>query len=130
MTQEYEFFKDFAGVTKEDLEYLKCGGHMKKVKKGQDGETIRNTRPGYRKKKLREAAAPQDNTKVATAPINKSVVKKFENDRQEQERAEKYYEFRKKASESIHQQQREGTWMNKNIKTNEDTSPEKTNKKK
>lgn len=37
MTQEYEFFKDFAGVTKADLEMFKCGGGMKKVKKAEDG---------------------------------------------------------------------------------------------
>ena len=36
MTQEYEFFKDFAGVTKADLEMFKCGGKSK-VKKGQGG---------------------------------------------------------------------------------------------
>jgi hypothetical protein len=30
MTQEYEFFKDFAGVTKADLEMFKCGGKPKK----------------------------------------------------------------------------------------------------
>ena len=39
MTQEYEFFKDFAGVTKEDLEQLKCGGRMKKKQSG--GELVK-----------------------------------------------------------------------------------------
>lgn len=37
MTQEYEFFKDFAGVTKADLEMFKCGGKKMKVKKGEAG---------------------------------------------------------------------------------------------
>ena len=49
MTQEYEFFKDFAGVTKADLEMFKCGGGMKKVKKAATGtktnkkDTIKKT---------------------------------------------------------------------------------------
>lgn len=34
MTQEYEFFKDFAGVTKADLEIFKCGGKKKKMAEG------------------------------------------------------------------------------------------------
>lgn len=34
MTQEYEFFKDFAGVTKADLEMFKCGGKKKKMENG------------------------------------------------------------------------------------------------
>ena len=37
MTQEYEFFKDFAGVTKADLEMFKCGGTAKKKKKMEEG---------------------------------------------------------------------------------------------
>ena len=41
MTQEYEFFKDFAGVTKEDLEMFKCGGKSsKKVKKMEPGGNV------------------------------------------------------------------------------------------
>ena len=39
MTQEYEFFKDFAGVTKADLEMFKCGGGMKKKKMEAGGTT-------------------------------------------------------------------------------------------
>lgn len=34
MTQEYEFFKDFAGVTKADLEMFKCGGKKKMANGG------------------------------------------------------------------------------------------------
>ena len=40
MTQEYEFFKDFAGVTKEDLEMFKCGGKSKMKKKAQGGTKL------------------------------------------------------------------------------------------
>ena len=43
MTQEYEFFKDFAGVTKEDLEQLKCGGRMKK--KAEEGTKLQKNKP-------------------------------------------------------------------------------------
>ena len=38
MTQEYEFYKDFAGVTKEDLEMFKCGGKSKKKKMENGGK--------------------------------------------------------------------------------------------
>jgi hypothetical protein len=41
MTQEYEFFKDFAGVTKSDLEMFRCGGKSKK-KMQKGGTTPRN----------------------------------------------------------------------------------------
>ena len=37
MTQEYEFFKNFAGVTEADLEMFKCGGKSKMKKKAQKG---------------------------------------------------------------------------------------------
>lgn len=41
MTQEYEFFKDFAGVTDADLEMFKCGGKSsKKVKKMEPGGNV------------------------------------------------------------------------------------------
>ena len=38
MTQEYEFFKDFAGVTKADLEMFKCGGKKRKMEAGGTAE--------------------------------------------------------------------------------------------
>lgn len=41
MTQEYEFFKDFAGVTKADLEMFKCGGGMKKKVKKENGGPLK-----------------------------------------------------------------------------------------
>ena len=54
MTQEYEFFKDFAGVTKADLEMFKCGGKSKKkMQKGgktkEKNDTIiyRNVEPRW-----------------------------------------------------------------------------------
>ena len=37
MNNEYEFFKQFAGVTESDLQVYKCGGKSKKVKKGCGG---------------------------------------------------------------------------------------------
>lgn len=37
MNNEYEFFKQFAGVTEEDLQVYKCGGKTKKVKKDCGG---------------------------------------------------------------------------------------------
>ena len=37
MNNEYEFFKQFAGVTEEDLQAYKCGGKTKKVKKDCGG---------------------------------------------------------------------------------------------
>lgn len=37
MNSEYEFFKQFAGVTEEDLRAYKCGGKTKKVKKDCGG---------------------------------------------------------------------------------------------
>ena len=37
MNNEYEFFKQFAGVTEEDLRAYKCGGKTKKVKKDCGG---------------------------------------------------------------------------------------------
>lgn len=40
MTQEYEFFKDFAGVTKADLEMFKCGGKSKMKKKAEGGTKL------------------------------------------------------------------------------------------
>lgn len=44
MTQEYEFFKDFAGVTKADLEMFKCGGKSKKkMQKGGKTEEKNDT---------------------------------------------------------------------------------------
>ena len=52
MTQEFEFFKDFAGVTKADLEMFKCGGK----KKMAEGGTASNP-----KKKLQNKA-PQRQT--------------------------------------------------------------------
>lgn len=135
MTQEYEFFKDFAGVTKADLEMFKCGGKSK-VKKGQDGEVIRSTNPRYRRKQ-KEAAdeasnvkARQDNTKVVNKPINKQVVKKAENYMRDQAEARKQMEFRKQAEASINAMKREGTWQNPNIKTNEDFPPERPLKRK
>ena len=135
MTQEYEFFKDFAGVTKADLEMFKCGGKPK-VKKGQDGEAIRSTNPRYRRKQ-KEAAdaisnvrARQDNTKVVNKPINKQVVKKAEDYKRDQAEAIKRMEIRKQAAASINAMKREGTWQNPNIKTNEDFPPERPVKRK
>lgn len=37
MNNEYEFFKQFAGVTEEDLQAYKCGGKTKKVQKDCGG---------------------------------------------------------------------------------------------
>ena len=37
MNNEYEFFKQFAGVTEEDLRAYKCGGKTKKVEKDCGG---------------------------------------------------------------------------------------------
>ena len=37
MNNEYEFFKQFAGVTESDLQMYKCGGKSKKVKKDCGG---------------------------------------------------------------------------------------------
>ena len=44
MTQEYEFFKDFAGVTKADLEMFKCGGKKKKMQNGNVLPNIKNNK--------------------------------------------------------------------------------------
>ena len=37
MNNEYEFFKQFAGVTESDLQMYKCGGKSKKVQKDCGG---------------------------------------------------------------------------------------------
>lgn len=51
MTQEYEFFKDFAGVTKADLEMFKCGGKKKKMAEGAKVDTKKANQPGVKTKK-------------------------------------------------------------------------------
>ena len=52
MTQEYEFFKDFAGVTEADLEMFKCGGKKKKMEIG--GKTKKYIEQKVSKEPLRE----------------------------------------------------------------------------
>lgn len=58
MNNEYEFFKQFAGVTEEDLRAYKCGGKTKvkkdcgggcamKIKKHEQGGTQENTKKKY-----------------------------------------------------------------------------------
>lgn len=142
MTQEYEFFKDFAGVTKADLEMFKCGG-KKKVAKDQNGELIRMSRPGYRKQKLKELdnqkkaaydsshpKARQDNTQSNTPHVNKEVVRTAKENKENQINAERREEFRRRAAESINSMKREGSWQNSKIKTNEDFPPERQVKRK
>ena len=71
MTQEYEFFKDFAGVTKADLEMFKCGG---KPKKNQGGGALGLGKIGTNAiKKLKEKrdAAQLDSIQKAQAEQTK-----------------------------------------------------------
>lgn len=74
MTQEYEFFKDFAGVTKEDLEQLKCGGRMKKKQSGGELVKKRKTKTyqdyvNQFKPKRDEGEAFQENRKITAMEI-------------------------------------------------------------
>lgn len=59
MTQEYEFFKDFAGVTESDLEMFKCGGGMKKSKKENGGPLKKKTESSKTYKQWTEHFAPK-----------------------------------------------------------------------
>lgn len=77
MTQEYEFFKDFAGVTKADLEMFKCGGKSsKKVKKMEEGDLVKKRKTktyqdyvNQFKPKRDEGKAFQENMKLTTMEI-------------------------------------------------------------
>ena len=72
MTEEYNFFKDFAGVTESDLEALKCGGKMK-AKKDQGGALALGKLGANAVKKLKEKrdAAQLDSIQKAQAEQTK-----------------------------------------------------------
>lgn len=80
MTQEYEFFKDFAGVTKADLEMFKCGGKKKKITKAQNGNKTNN--PHDRTEAKRVGSNIKDE-KHEDGTITRHTVRKYDDGSEE-----------------------------------------------
>lgn len=79
MTQEYEFFKDFAGVTKADLEMFKCGGKSKKKMENGGKTKQKNDTTIYQKVEPRwggHAGVDTTYTKVVKTPNGSKEIEK------------------------------------------------------
>lgn len=107
MNNEYEFFKQFAGVTEEDLHAYKCGGKTKKVKKDCGGGCATKI------KKHKQGGAQKYNIEQPASTIRVAQPEQLRNNKMTNSQKNTMEENRKKATAK--------KLAGKNVKQNEQT---------